>query len=310
MLRKSLCLGLALLFAPLACTASISSQGFGGSIDGGSSSGAMASSSGASSTPSGAGSASGSSSGFAGASGSTSPSADDGGGQLGPGNIVATIRDFKFYSAADGTTVPDFENPPSAPGPWDDPNIVTDTLGADGKPVYARTTGSTLTTHGAADFDKWYNDVAGTNINIPYTLPVLPLTSGAIGYDSSIQGLPYNGLGGRSDDGFFPIDGQGFGNQGAPHNYSFTVEIHAVFTYKGGETFQFSGDDDVFVFIDRKRVINLGGVHGPENATVNVDTLGLTVGKEYPLDFFSAERHQTGSNLKFETTLALRPSVN
>jgi fibro-slime domain-containing protein len=51
-------------------------------------------------------------------------------------------------------------------------------------------------------------------------------------------------------------------------------------------------------------------VHGPETASVSVDMLGLTVGQEYPLDFFSAERHVTGSNIKFETTLALRPAVN
>jgi fibro-slime domain-containing protein len=195
-------------------------------------------------------------------------------------------------------------------GPWDDPDIVSDTLGSDGKPVYANATGTTLTTHGAADFATWYNDVANTNIDIAYVLPVVSLAGGVIGYDSSTQGVPYNGVGGRTDDGFFPIDGQGFGDQGAPHNYSFTVEIHTVFTYEGGETFQFSGDDDVFVFIDRKRVINLGGIHGPETASVAVDTLGLTRGVVYPLDFFSAERHQTGSNIKFQTTLALRPAVN
>jgi fibro-slime domain-containing protein len=88
------------------------------------------------------------------------------------------------------------------------------------------------------------------------------------------------------------------------------MEIHTLFTYKGGETFEFRGDDDVFVFINKKRVINLGGVHGPETASVAVDSLGLTIGQEYPLDFFSAERHVTGSNIKFETTLELRPAVN
>jgi fibro-slime domain-containing protein len=199
------------------------------------------------------------------------------------------------------------------PGSWDDPDIVTDALGADGKPVYANPNGTTLTTHGAADFNKWYNDVSGTNIDIPYTLPVIPLTNDggtmAIGYDSTVQGVPYN-IPSQTGDGFFPIDNQGFGNQGAPHNYSFTMEIHTVFTYMGGETFQFRGDDDVFVFINKERVINLGGIHNPEAASVDIDTLGLTIGQEYPLDFFSAERHVTGSNIKFETTLQLRPAVD
>ena len=261
-------------------------------------------------------------------------SASTGGGMLGggtgdgsttaPGTIVATIRDFKFYDSGDPTTDPDFENVPNNigedggpsqgySGPWDDHAIVTDTLGADNKPVYANASGGTLTTHGATSFQAWYNDVANTNINIPYTLPIVALDDDAgdmaVGYDSNVQGVPYN-ISGQSGDGFFPIDNQGFGNQGEPHNYSFTMEIHTVFTYKGGETFQFRGDDDVFVYINKKLVINLGGVHGPESASVAIDTLNLTPGTAYPLDFFSAERHVTGSNIKFETTLALRPVVN
>jgi fibro-slime domain-containing protein len=44
----------------------------------------------------------------------------------------------------------------------------------------------------------------------------------------------------------------------------------------------------------------------PETAQVQVDSLGLTPGAEYPLDFFSAERHVSGSNILFQTTLALR----
>jgi fibro-slime domain-containing protein len=291
----------------------------GGSSTGSGTSSGFSGSSGAGASSSGLGTASGT------ASGASSGSGDGGSsGSSGSGTIGATIRDFKFYDQTDSTTVPDFENPPynidqngmasnGYQGPWDDPNIVTDTLGADNKPVYAGPSSGTLTTHGAANFNDWYNDVPNTNLDISYMLPIVPqqnATGGmAIGYDSNIQGVPYN-ISGQSGDGFFPIDGQGFGNQGKPHNYSFTMEIHTVFTYKGGETFEFRGDDDVFVFINKKRVINLGGIHGPETASVSVDTLGLTVGQEYPLDFFSAERHVTGSNIKFETTLALRPVVN
>lgn len=229
-----------------------------------------------------------------------------------PSVLTAAIRDFKFYDANDPTTDPDFENPPNdGASSWDDHYIVTSALGADGKPVYANATGTTLTTHGKASFDEWYNDVANSNIHVDYPIPLSQQADGSYGYDSSVSGVPYD-IPEQTGDGFFPIDdgspyATAFGDQGAPHNYSFTVELHTVFTYRGGEYFSFRGDDDVFVYINGALVIDLG-IHGPETQMVDVDTLGLTAGQAYPLDFFSAERHVTGSNIKFETTLDLAPA--
>jgi fibro-slime domain-containing protein len=256
-----------------------------------------------------------------------------GDGAVLPSSITATIRDFRFYDAGDPTTNPDFENPPYNIGPsgdaspgyagdWDDPGEVAATLGSDGTPTYAGDpTNGTVTTHGngqpngaAANFAAWYHDTPGTNLAVQWPLPLVTQPDGSVQYDSATQGPPYGSTpdGVISGNGFFPIDdgtpyATSFGNQGWPNNYSFTCEIHTVFAYKGGEYFNFRGDDDIFVFIDDKRVIDLGGVHGPETAQVQVDSLGLTVGQEYTLDFFSAERHVTGSNILFQTTLALRP---
>jgi fibro-slime domain-containing protein len=239
------------------------------------------------------------------------PTGDAGTGTL-PGTLQAVIRDFRFYDAGDPTTDPDFENPPNTgASSFDDLDIVTDTIGADNKPVYKNPGSTTLTTHGQADFDEWYRDTAGTNIHVDYPLPLVLPADGSYGYDSEVSGVPYN-IQGQTGNGFFPIDDgtpyqTAFGDQGEPHNYSFTVEIHTVFKYAGGEYFNFRGDDDVFVYINGKLVINLGGIHGPEPGQVNIDTLGLTPGSTYPLDFFSAERHVTGSNIEFETTLDLQP---
>jgi fibro-slime domain-containing protein len=194
-------------------------------------------------------------------------------------------------------------------GPWPDPNIVADTIGADHTPVYKNASGTTLTTHGAAAFAQWYHDVPGANIRVLYPLQLSQYPDGTSGYDSSVSGKPYGP--GSSMLMFFPIDdgtpyATAFGNQGDMHNYSFTAEAHTTFTYNGGETFHYRGDDDVFVFIAGKLVINLGGVHDPETGDVKLDQLGLTVGQSYPLDFFFAERHKFGSNVLFTTTLKLQ----
>ena len=144
-------------------------------------------------------------------------------------SLTGTVRDFKFYNSADPTTNQDFETVIAT-----DPGIVTSTLGLDGKPVYAGLAGNP-STHGQAYFDQWYRDVAGTNINIPYTITLTEGTPGIYSF---------------SDTTFFPIDGQGFLNQGQAHNYSFTYELHNTFTYQTGQDFAFTGDDDVFVFIN------------------------------------------------------------
>jgi fibro-slime domain-containing protein len=76
-----------------------------------------------------------------------------------------------------------------------------------------------------------------------------------------------------------------------------------TFKYSPGDVFSFRGDDDLFVFIDKKLVIDLGGAHAPMEASVELDTLGLEAGKEYPIDFFHAERAASQSNFHIETSL-------
>jgi fibro-slime domain-containing protein len=108
-------------------------------------------------------------------------------------------------------------------------------------------------------------------------------------------------------DAFFPIDNQGFGNEGFEHNFAFTTEIHTQFIYNGGEVFTFIGDDDLWMFINKKLAIDLGGLHPPDTQTIMLDVeaanLGIAKGQVYSMDIFHAERHSTGSNFRIDTTI-------
>jgi hypothetical protein len=65
----------------------------------------------------------------------------------------------------------------------------------------------------------------------------------------------------------------------------------------------------VWVFINNKLVVDLGGVHGEQTKSINLDTLNLTEGQTYDFDIFFAERHKTASNFKIQTTMAFHPVV-
>ncbi|MEO1521694.1 MAG: Calx-beta domain-containing protein, partial [Cyanobacteria bacterium J06633_2] len=120
---------------------------------------------------------------------------------------------------------------------------------------------------------------------------------------------------------YFPINKQELGNEGLPHNYHFTTELKPhKFTYKGDEVFTFIGDDDLWVYIDGKLVIDLGGTHIFQKETLDLSlngkpffkkdffgqTLKLIPGQEYEFVLFHAERHTKRSFFYFETTFELK----
>ncbi|MBN2718315.1 MAG: fibro-slime domain-containing protein, partial [Deltaproteobacteria bacterium] len=198
-------------------------------------------------------------------------------------HIVATIRDFKSDHV-------DFE---TYSGSAETPGLVAQTLDANLKPVFAGTGENgpydqQITS--AESFAQWYQTIDGVNMAFTEQIELTSLGDGMYEYSSNA---------------FFPLDDEptSFGNQGNDHNFHFTTEVHMKFVYRGGETFAFTGDDDLWMFINGTLAMDLGGLHPQTSGQVNLDTLGLTVGQEYTMDIFHAERHTNASNFHITTSI-------
>ena len=97
---------------------------------------------------------------------------------------------------------------------------------------------------------------------------------------------------------------------GKRHNYGFTMKIQATFEYIPGQYFEFFGDDDVWVFINNRLVVDIGGQHAQVSGAVDLDTLGLEEGHNYPFHIFYAERHTSESNFKMKTSIDLKTEAS
>jgi fibro-slime domain-containing protein len=157
----------------------------------------------------------------------------------------------------------------------------------------------------AESFSQWYRDAPGVNLSmsVPITLERMP--------DSDIYFFhAHDDRSTGPREGFFPIDNDLYADIDPTylHNYFFTFELDTEFSVQknSGQVFTFYGDDDVWVFIDGRLVIDIGGVHGAVRQSIEIDRLDwLEDGQRVSLQLFFAERHTTRSNFRVETNLKL-----
>ncbi len=216
-------------------------------------------------------------------------------------DVPIAFRDVIARPKNGSTRHPDFE---IFSGSNPTPGMVATQLGADGKPVYTGICGSPIIgpcpynqqTTSQANFDQWYNDVAGVNIKRVTKITLTQQSPNSYYFP---------------DSSFFPMDGLGWvladqENPSNGHNFGFTSEVRTWFTFNGGESLAFSGDDDVWVFINGHLALDLGGLHPQRSGSFTLDdptaqTLGITAGNVYEIALFHAERHTDASN--FNLTL-------
>jgi fibro-slime domain-containing protein len=220
--------------------------------------------------------------------------------------------------------------------------MVNDTL-TGGKPVAPMAITNCLSS--PANFAKWYTESSPDNRTT--VGEILLFDNGAGGfvnrYGTAGDGLTptqYSGLDGNPM--FFPLDSSAFaltderhpaaipeqiygGNWNSTsgsHNFHFTTEVQYWFEYTDtmDATLNFTGDDDVWVFVNNHLAVDLGGTHVPEEGSVRIaggqiymedfrgdsqvaaSAFQMQDGNVYVIKVFHAERKQVGSS--FRLTLA------
>lgn len=231
-------------------------------------------------------------------------------------SVPVTYRDFIALPTVGATRHPDFE---IFHGSVVTPGLLAATLDSNGKPVYtgicdsSKTYPSTdpktgvcpynqqMTTQ--ANFDQWYRDVPGVNVT--------KVTHMQLARDTTNNAYKI------ANASFFPWDGDSMSWVGMSketlknaHNFGFTSEVRTYFECKldpaHPQVLTFSGDDDVWVYVNRKLAVDIGGLHSKLTGSMTLDAatatkLNLEAGKIYEIALFHAERHSSASN--FNLTL-------
>lgn len=215
-----------------------------------------------------------------------------------PMTFEVTVRDFR-------SAMYDFNN-------TDIPGVVlgmVDSQLVNGKPVLTAS-GTAGHVFSAATFANWYGacdaSTPSSKCDNKYTLYLTADFNPATGV------LTYD------NPAYFPLDAitnPSIWDVSSDHNFLFTSEIDLDLSYDGSVSdgtgpknkFSFSGDDDLWVFVNGKLALDIGGIHPATDGSFDMDTFalanGINDGDVYNMKIFSAERHTTQSDIKIISTL-------
>ena len=200
------------------------------------------------------------------------------------------IRDFVAYDYTGHNLEQykhiDFHNKNS----WDY-NAVKEYLDDNKKPVYNSENAANIESINSAEsFAQWFITSEDINREIKTSIPL-------VFDDSDIFKYKYE------NTSFYPIDTIGFrdleGYDDFWHNFNFTVESTFYLLCKKDTPIQIQckSDDDLWLFINGKLAIDLGGRHNIETETItfNAEDYNSTTGDYLEVKLFKADRGTYGS---------------
>jgi fibro-slime domain-containing protein len=139
-------------------------------------------------------------------------------------------------------------------------------------------------------FGHWFRDVPGVNLSSRHAITLERDVDGMYVYDSNA---------------FYPLDDRLFGNEGDAHNFYFTYTLRASFEYDAcaDQFLEFEGNDDVWVFVDGKLAMDLGGIAALTEQVIDFDRFGLVDGEMVPVLLLYAHREGTSATFRLRTNV-------